>query len=206
MVYTDPHIGLYCTACPGNYPVPTREAVLQSAVEFSDPKIGFLAGFAIPPAGRQELSKEELLRAGVAWQNLERLAVGSGMCPRCSSRIDISVEVCDRHEPGEGVCPTCESRHALRHYRTCRHCNYARWTQVGRLLLANTALIRFLSSHGINPIAPESPMEFLAVLDTCDEEVVSTDPLEARLTFSIEDERLSFTLDGDLTVTEVTAT
>lgn len=66
------------------------------------------------------------------------------------------------------------------------------------LFLANTELLAFLTTHGINPL---TSLEW--VTSTYDEEILSIEPFEAQFTFSIEDERLTVSVDDDIVVTDL---
>lgn len=197
------HLSLFCTSCSGNYEISASEVVEQADLDSDSGEIGFLRGFELPPAGIQDRSGLELLRAGNAWANLERIASRIGVCPRCSAKIDASIRVCDTHDIDGGACDECGNRYAVTHVHDCTNCNYDRMTQFGWLLLAETDLLNFFADHGINPIAPESPMSTRAVLDRYDEEVISTDPFRGRFTFAIDDESITLTIDDDLAVVDV---
>lgn len=62
-------------------------------------------------------------------------------------------------------------------------------------------MLSFLTSHGINPVSP--PPEFYELLATHDEEVVSVDPLDLRLTFTIDDDSITVSVGDDLSVNDV---
>jgi hypothetical protein len=71
-------------------------------------------------------------------------------------------------------------------------------------LTASTEFLAFVTSHGINPLAPSSLDIWGAAIGDYEENVLSTDPFEARFTFSIDDDLLTLTVDEDLTVVDVT--
>lgn len=203
MIYDGSHIMVYCTKCPGNYDIPNPALMEFEKYDTKRDRVGFLGGYSLPPAGGQELSGIELLRAGTAWHTLNRLASGIGMCPRCSARLDTSVEVCETHNAGEGVCDVCHIRYAVIHYRTCTNCSYDSRTLMGRMLLGTTELLHFITDHDINPINPETLREFVPFLDEYEEEVLSVEPFEGRFTFRLDDDTITLTVDGNLNVLAV---
>jgi hypothetical protein len=71
-------------------------------------------------------------------------------------------------------------------------------------LLDTTELLAFLTEHGINPVSQDTLGTALETLGNYDEEVVSADPFEARLTFTADGESITLTLDDDLSVSNVT--
>lgn len=198
------HLAVFCTKCPGNYELPIPDAIDQSTVDIPGDTIGLLAGYDLPPAGIQGRSDSEALRAGTTWANLYHLATRAGICSRCSAQTDVSIQVCDRHDRGSEACDVCGNRYAVIHTTACTNCNFERRTQFARLLLADTDLLYFITGHGINPIAPDSPMALMAVLDGYEEEVVSTDPFMGRFTFRIDDDAITLTVDEELCVVDVT--
>jgi len=203
LTYTS-HLSVHCTSCPANFELSQPDGVEHASLDVDSDGIGLLRGFELPPAGIQGRSGIELLRTGNAWANLERIASRVDICPRCSAKIDASIQVCDTHEIDGGTCVECGNRYAVTHIHDCTNCNYSRRTQFGWILLADTDLLNFLTSHGINPICPDSPMSMRGVLDKYDEEVISTDPFRGRFTFTVHGESITLTVDEDLAVVDVT--
>lgn len=201
MRYTS-HLSVYCTQCSANFELPAFDGGESAGVDTD--AIGLLRGFQLPPAGIQNRSNAELLRAGNAWANLERIACRKNICPRCSATIDAALNVCDTHDSDGGACAACSSRYAVHHVHECTNCNYYRTTQFGWLLLAHTDVLHFFTDHGINPIAPELPLSMRAILDRYDEEVISADPFKGQFTFTIHDDSITLTVDEELTVVDVT--
>lgn len=199
------HLFILCTSCTAIRAVPVWDHLEQVDLDDNPEKMGFLRAFELLPAGIQDRTAFELLRVANAWANWEVIASRVGICPRCSATIDGSIQVCDTHERDDGTCDECGQKYAVFHIRDCTNCIYSRLTQFGWLLLAETEVLNFVTSHGINPIVPASPMSMRAVLDEYVEEVVSTDPFRGRFTFTIDDESLTLTVDEDLTVVDVTS-
>jgi hypothetical protein len=69
-------------------------------------------------------------------------------------------------------------------------------------LVGHTPMLDFLTDHGLNPVAPESPRLVNAVHEDYEEDLLSEDPFRARFVFTADDERLVLTVDDDLAVVE----
>lgn len=188
--YTKGYLGLYCTECPGN----TTDDVPS---EFR----GYLRAQPFPPAGLQGRNATEVHRAAFVWGNLQRLSLASDLCPICSAPLDTAMEVCDNHDSDEGLCETCDRRQMVSVTAHCTNCIIQGGGPLQTFLLANTEVLAFLTTNGINPLAPST--EPWAELETRDEEVLSTDPFMVRVTFAIDDSTITLTVDEDLSVEDV---
>jgi hypothetical protein len=186
-----------CTECPGLVRFAGSEG--RRFTEY-----GSLGFFLLPPAGVQGRSPQEMLEAAWTWRHADFLTDSTGVCSRCSAELETSVDVCESHDASTGVCDECERRYAMKFDLYCANCDYDPNSIAPGVLLANTELLAFLTARGINPFAPDSLNRASRALAQYDEEVVSTDPLEARLTFAVDGERITLTLDDDLSVTDVT--
>lgn len=186
-----------CTECPGL--VRFAESEEQRFTEY-----GSLGFFLLPPAGVRRRSPQEMLEASWTWRHADFLTDSAGVCSRCSGKLESSVDVCETHEADDGVCDACDRRYAIRFELYCPNCNYSPNSIAPGVVLANTEFLAFLTSHDINPFAPDSINRVSRVIAQYDEEVVSTDPFEARLTFTADGDAITVTLDDDLSVIEVT--
>ena len=187
--YERERVRLFCTECPGAYGE-------RGASEF-----GLLGSLFLPPAGVQDRTVEELLRAAHVWGGMTARTAASGICPRCSATIDERVDVCEQHD-ADGVCEECDRRFAVHVTFRCSNCIYERSGAFGVKLTTNNDLLAFLTARGVNPITP-SPRPIESVILDYDEEVLSFDPFEARFTFTVDGEALTLTVDDDLSVVEV---
>jgi hypothetical protein len=70
-------------------------------------------------------------------------------------------------------------------------------------LLGNPDFRAFLIEHDIDPMSP-TPRRFFAATANYEEEVLGTEPFEARFTFSIEDDALTLSVDDNLDVVAAT--
>lgn len=182
---------MFCTECPGRF----RK---HHGTERSDSLTleGYLGRLPLPPAGLQDRTPEEALRAAWTWGNLEMLSMASRICPRCSATLDHDVTVCEDHDPTEGLCSSCKGRYAAGITFVCTNCVFEAGGGFAVALLDDTDLLSFITSHGFNPISPESLRPLNEVHGDYDEEILSVDPFEARFTFSIGDDTLTLTVEG----------
>jgi hypothetical protein len=189
----------FCTSCAGEYGQSYNDDRTSRAVED-----GYLGRHPLPPAGLEGRGADETVRAAWTWGNLEILSLASSICPRCSAPVDHGLTVCESHEADRGRCPNCDRRFAVVVRFECTNCILAVGGTLVIALAANTDLLSFLTDHGRNPVNPDPIGRVEAVHNDHEEEVRSTDPFEARVTFEIDDERLSLTVDEDLTVVDAT--
>ncbi|WP_434521254.1 DUF7351 domain-containing protein [Halorubrum sp. AS12] len=149
----------------------------------------------LPPAGLRGRTPGEVLRAAHAWTNLELLAVGAGICPRCSAAVETELDACADHED-DGVCSNCRSRFAVLLKASCPNCPYEVGGAAALGLLSAPELLAFMLDHGFDPFSPQSVLRLDRFLNEYDEEVRSTDPLRATLTFSVDGDELAIRVDG----------
>lgn len=189
--YTKGFLGLYCTECPGN----TSDSVPP---EYQ----GYLRAQSLPPTGIQGRTPVQIHRAAFVWGNLQRLALASDHCPICSAPLDHTLEICDAHDSGGTLCEKCDERRLVSVSTQCTNCITEGGGPLRTFLLANTEFLAFMTTHRINPFAPST--EPWVALETYNEEVLSRDPLVVQVTFLIDDDTITFTVDEDLSVVDTT--
>lgn len=190
-------VRMYCTECAGRY----GQARAGGGGSVSSAE-GYLGRLPLPPAGVRGRTPIERLRAAWTWGGLEVAALSTGICPRCSATVERTVTACGSHDASEGLCETCLRAEAIEVKFACTNCIYRSGGAAPAALYANTELLAFLTTHGLNPIAPDSIHALNRTLQNYEEEILSADPLRARLTFSADGETLSLTVDEELTVVE----
>jgi DNA-binding transcriptional ArsR family regulator len=182
--YLDGWFSMHCPTC--------FEA--RSASTTAD-EYGNLASMPFPPAGMEGRSPLAALRAAATWIHLDAVAVSSGVCPRCSAPVECTVNACVEHDvtPETDCCPRCEKHHAIRPYFECTNCVFEFDGPVVMGLLATPELLAFVGEHGLNvtSMGVDWGWEYK-------EEVVATDPFEARLVFTIDGDSLTLVVDGQL--------
>lgn len=190
-------VRMYCTECAGRY----GQARAGDGGSVSSAE-GYLGRLPLPPAGVHGRTPTERLRAAWTWAGLEVAALSTGICPRCSATVETTVTACESHDASEGLCDDCLRAEAVEVKFACTNCIYESGGSATAALYANTDLLAFLTAHGLNPIAPDSMHALNSTLQNYEEEVISTDPLRARLTFSVDGDALALTVDEELTVVE----
>jgi len=192
--WLDGSVEVFCSVCESRWDRSHGRVGGPGEVES-----GYLGRLPFPPAGLRDRTPTEVLRAAHTWTNLELLAVGSGICPRCAAAVETELDACPDHD-GDGVCPNCRSRFAVLLYADCPNCPYQVGGAAALGLLASPELLAFTLDHGIDPFSPESVLRLDQFLSEYDEEVLSREPLRAVLTFSADGDTLSLRVDetGDV--------
>jgi DNA-directed RNA polymerase subunit RPC12/RpoP len=190
-------IELFCTECDGAWDRSWGRAGGPQPVDD-----GYLGRLPMPPAGLEARSPTEAYCAAWIWTNLEVMAAASGICPRCSARLETSIHACESHDADGEVCADCESRFAVRAVFECDNCNYTTGGSAALALLTEDELLSFMTDQGLNPVAPESIHRVDRTHTDYEEEVLSTDPLEVGFTFTVDGGRLTLRVDEDLEVVE----
>lgn len=189
-------IELNCTECPGMH----RRS--QSGGRRFD-EYGTLGYFLFPPAGVGDRTPTEMLEAAWTWMHADVLVMSTGVCSRCSADLDQWVSACGDHDASEGYCERCESRYAVQFESECPNCNRRLTSIAPAGLLSNTALLSFLTDHGVNPVAPDAIDRAMRTIAHYDEAVHSTDPFEGEFTFAVAGTAITLTVDDDLEVVDV---
>jgi DNA-binding transcriptional ArsR family regulator len=192
-------IRLFCTECSGRYGRAFGDERRGTVVDE-----GYLGRLPLPPAGVRDRSPTEVLQAAWVTGTLEVYSLAAGICPRCSATVEREVDICEDHDASDGLCDSCESVYAVRVGFRCSNCIYESGGGVGVGLLANTALLDFVTDHGLNPIDPDSIRAVNSVTQDYDVEVRSTEPLRVGLTYTIGEDSVSLTVDEELNVLEST--
>lgn len=188
--YAQGYLGHYCTECSGN----TDDHVPS---EYQ----GYLRGQPFPPAGLQDRQPADVHRAAFIWGNLQRLSLASAICPICSAKLHHEVEVCEHHRREGVLCQTCGRRRLVSVTTSCSNCKIRGGGPLRTFLLANTEFLAFLTMNGVNPFDPST--EPWVAIDTTEEEILSRNPLTIRVTFGIEGDLISLTVEEGLDVTDV---
>jgi len=160
---------------------------------------GYLGRLLFPPAGLRDRDPGEVLRATHVWTDLELVAAGSGLCPRCSATVETDLTA----RVDEGAChSTSDSGTAVLLSASCTNCPYDVGTTAAWGILSHPRLLSFLLDHGLNPFSTGSAERVDRLLSEYDEEVLSTAPLRAALTFSVDGDELRLCVDGNGDVVE----
>lgn len=190
--YHQGHIEQFCTECAGTF---GKDDPAQQ---------GYLGCLMLPPAGLQRRTTDETFRTAWTWMRLRAFAIANELCPRCSAPLDRWVNVCEEHDVTDGLCEQCDRRPAVQLYYSCTNCIFDGGGTIVSLLAADTDLLEFLTTHGLNPVSPTKISKTYRALSDYDENILSTDPFEAQFTFTIAGDTLSLTVGDDLSVVDVT--
>lgn len=139
-----------------------------------------------------------MIQAARKWGNIEIMTMAAGVCPRCAAAVETTVDVCSDHVAVDGLCERCDYRRAVRMSMRGENCHHTVTGPFVLRLSTNTALLSFLTSHGMNPLPPTP--EFYEVVANYEEEILSTDPLEMRFTFTKDDDSIRLIVDDNLAV------
>lgn len=199
--YQQEWLAFSCTECEGSYdPSESDDPIPEEQLNQ-----GYLGGLSLPPAAVQGRSVEEVVQTAWTWDFLERIARSHDICPRCSAKINRSVEVCEDHDASDGLCEECGRTRQVIHSHSCPNCHDEADGPLGTAVHGYTEPLHFVTSNGFNPIAPiEGQMERMR--EATKVEVASTDPVEARIIYSLDEHYLSLRVDEDLNVMEVSRT
>lgn len=199
--YQQERVAASCTECPGLYAGSSEtHAVPDELLEH-----GYLGEASLPPAAIEGRNASEVFRTAISWDFLERIARSKGICPRCSAAIEMTLTVCESHDHGDGICDTCGSRYAVKYECACPNCPHTGEGLLPTALHGNTEVLDFITSHGFDPVTPTED-QWMTMSDSWVEEVLCWDPIEVRITYTLEGHVLSLTVDEGLDVIDVTET
>jgi DNA-binding transcriptional ArsR family regulator len=185
--YSRGEVRVSCRAC--------RDADDGPAVQGPDAETerGAFAAMPLPPAGVEDRPAVDLLRAAATQAHLDALAAESGVCPSCSATVERSLRVCEDHDVAEGLCDRCGHYLAVRREFHCTNCTYEQDVAPVTVLVRVPELSTFVVDHGLDPTA-----DFVEWSWGYTEEVLSTDPVRLRFTFTLDGESITLTVDDNL--------
>lgn len=199
MDYQDEAVGLYCPGCEGNFGS-AEELLNKRWVDGEYPEeMGFLGFNPLPPAGVRGRTPFEVHQAAAAWIERAGFALWANNCPDCSAPLDHEVDVCENHHStSNDPCEKCGSRQAVIIEFTCTNCIHGARTIVSAPIKGAAPLLDFVTDHGLDPTNPSSPMHYWKHFMPYEEEVISTDPFEARFTFTMEGDSITLAVNEEL--------
>lgn len=191
--YQHERVTMYCPECPGIYGH-------RGSEDDGSTESGMLGFIPLPPSGVENRTAAEMRRVAEIWTATSMQAIARGVCPRCSGIIDHSIHVCEAHDESEGACEQCGRRFGAMASAGCANCVFDMKAPVAGHLSVYPEVMALMIEHGIDPVAPEGIFPYAAV----DETILSTDPFEACYAYTVDDDALTLTVDGDLSVINVT--
>ena len=194
VTYEDGWLYRVCTGCPGAY-------------EGHDlGPDGYLTGGALDPAGLTDRTPEEAWAAALTRAYQETKTALEGVCNECSGPVDRILLVCDDHDP-DGVCENCGREFAAMALVSCRVCKNHHAASPGTVVVHHPAVVSFYYEHGVvlqyEVDDAERVRRRSELLAEHEQEVLSTDPPRVGVTVRYGGDELRLTLDGDLTVVEM---
>lgn len=199
MSYQQEWVAASCPECEGLY----GRSTTDDPVPDEQLEQGYLGGASLPPAGIEGRAPSEVLKASLAWDFLERIALSNGICPRCSAAVDRKLTVCENHDTSDGLCTQCNNRHQELFTATCPNCPLEVEGLLPTAVHGYTEVLNFITAHGFNPVVP-TKHQWQTITDAQAVEVLSTNPAKARITYSLEGHVLRLTVDENLDVVHVT--
>lgn len=192
MAYHDGVALIYCQECEGEI----RDSGL--ADQWPIPASDIVGYVAIPPAGIHDRTPTEILDAAGISTVSDVQSIVRGVCPGCSAAIDRTPQVCENHNSEDAFCEQCDHQFGIRIAVECRNCSFRTVSPYPTHALGTIELMAFMTTHGIDPFASDA-----FHLRACEEEILSTNPLEAKYTFTADGDAITLTVGNDLSVTTV---
>lgn len=194
MRYREERLMIRCTECVGAY-----ADQRATSVAFGTHPEGTVTLLYLPSAAVEERTGRELLEAGHSWTYTEYVSMANGLCPRCTGKIDVSVDLCTEHRAEGGLCQSCNMRFGIVGEHRCRNCDHTKRGTFVHHLFGDPAFRAFFESRGIDPLAPG--WEDLPSLYNFKEEVLDVNPFTVRFTFSAAGDELTLTVDHEFNTT-----
>lgn len=182
--YYDERLERYCSECEG----------MWGANE------GFLGSLTLPPVGLENRTIEEATRMAWVRRNLELYSIAARLCPLCSGRLTLGLDVCADHHAAVDLCERCDHRYSATIMIQCDSCGFDSRGSVSLVILPERAFIQFLLDNDLHPVLPTSIAAYHRIVSDVEMKVESSDPPAVRLTFSVDGDRLSFRVDNELRV------
>jgi DNA-binding transcriptional ArsR family regulator len=197
--YEDTHIMARCTDCTGTFiegEQPAREPHREDSR-------GIITRQEFPPAGVQNREPAAAVQAHLTRTGYLGFAMLDGTCPECAGQTHVSTTVCPEHDTGAEMCESCGRQYAAWTGMVCSHCRFAIGAPSRWLPLRHPTVGAFFQNHGVD-VTPGFSMELWSALDRADEQILSSEPVELEFTYRADGGTLAATVEGDMTVTEIT--
>lgn len=170
---------------------------------------GMLVGWTFEPTGLADRTAEGVFAASTI-KTFARIALRfEKICPECSGSVEWSVDVCADHDPSGDECPNCGWNEAVRVQETCTVCKSAGHGTPGYKVLFHPAVVAFYYDRGVEigftgDTSFEDVIRTLDLVEGFEEEVISADPPQVRVTISYDGDELHLLLDEDMEVVDIT--
>ncbi|MDY6765113.1 MAG: helix-turn-helix domain-containing protein [Halobacteria archaeon] len=195
--YLEERVLVRCTNCAGSFP--NRKTTLGT---LSVSPHGMIGVYNLPSAGFQGRTPREILDIAILFSLSETMDVINDFCPRCSGKVESSLDICEEHDTDNEICERCNSRFAIIARSRCTNCNHIKAGAIKYHIATDLDVRSFFADHGVDLISPK--WEDTSILYNYEEEILSIDPFEARITFTVDNDQLVVTVEDDLNVIDVT--
>jgi ribosomal protein S27AE len=142
-----------------------------------------------PPGTLDQFAPEELPAVFDRWIKVLFAGIFEGFCEICGGRIDGRLTTVDEQPDGVGV------------FYDCERCGAHSQVSVTMAVVEYTEVACALADRGVDPVETTT-WELGHVVDP-QVELLGTDPMRARVTFDLGDERLVAEVDADVRLVDV---
>lgn len=189
--YTDETLQLRCTNCSGVVGEPYDSGTIMS--------------YEFPPRGLHGRTEREVATAAHRLYDADITAMIGGVCPRCSGKVGVELDICENHDTEEGdICESCQTRYLAWADYSCTSCSFSRQFPSWFKALYLPEVIAFF--HDAAGFTRKLPFpKFLTddgtELRDVSEAIRSMDPIEAITWLNIDDAYCKVVVNEDLDVT-----
>jgi hypothetical protein len=150
--------------------------------------------YPIPPGSFDPEDPKTLLSAGATWIFRDQVSMRRGICPYCAGTV--SGELTDDREPMDDVG---HDAFEMMAEFTCQRCHWSIYSDLPIALNNHPAVVAFFYDHEVNVFEQHPWADLSGVSET----VLSTEPWEVSVVFSIDGDELHVVIDEEVSVVDV---
>ncbi|MFT4930991.1 MAG: hypothetical protein ACI91T_000865 [Natronomonas sp.] len=159
--------------------------------------------FGVPPGVFEGYTVDEFPEVAERYGRTLIREVGNGFCPFCEGRVRPTVESASDAVPSSSEVPDHLENVPSVAY-TCDRCEETLTVDLGFSLLEHPAVVSFYYDHGVD--VREGSIWRFGALTNERSRILDDDPFRATVAYPADDERLTLTVDDELTVLDVERT
>lgn len=148
--------------------------------------------YSFPPGGLIGRDEDETLSAFNQRVRHRHSLAKEGVCPECNGQMQTEIV------QGEDCCLDAD----LRAEYTCRQCHHSLCSTIGLALVNESPVVSFYRQHGIDLRTMPYWRLNWCVSDECTT-IESTDPWRVKVSITENDETLTLTIDGNLSIVTI---
>lgn len=156
--------------------------------------------FGVPPGVFEGYTLDEFPEVAERYGRTLIRQVGNGFCPFCEGRVRPTVEAAHDPESSSPDVPAHLENVPSVAY-TCERCEETLTADLGFSLLRHPAVVSFYYDHGID--VREASIWRFGALTNERSRIIDSDPFKATVTYTAGDDRLTLTVDDELTVLDL---